>query len=191
MESSPRPSGIPSAREFAGAKTTWVRRSGKCDERHERRHRHWITECGTVTSWDRLAGLEYKTTPKLPSLPLSLPTTLIICNGFHRFRHLQGMYSLPETPTFVQLAHFVRRSCTSPQQHSRNHDRVSLFASFAIVFPPLGVFLEKGCGADLCINILLVRHHSRSCLSNPTNVIFSDPSGLHVRSRSRLPFIPD
>ncbi|KAL7622923.1 plasma membrane proteolipid Pmp3 [Parahypoxylon ruwenzoriense] len=25
----------------------------------------------------------------------------------------------------------------------------------AIILPPLGVFLERGCGADLCINILL------------------------------------
>jgi uncharacterized membrane protein YqaE (UPF0057 family) len=25
----------------------------------------------------------------------------------------------------------------------------------AIVFPPLGVFLERGCGVDLLINILL------------------------------------
>ncbi|KAI7825172.1 plasma membrane proteolipid Pmp3 [Gamsiella multidivaricata] len=26
---------------------------------------------------------------------------------------------------------------------------------FAVIFPPLGVFLEKGCGTDLLINILL------------------------------------
>jgi len=26
---------------------------------------------------------------------------------------------------------------------------------FAVIFPPLGVFLEKGCGVDLLINILL------------------------------------
>jgi uncharacterized membrane protein YqaE (UPF0057 family) len=25
----------------------------------------------------------------------------------------------------------------------------------AIFLPPVGVFLERGCGADLCINILL------------------------------------
>ncbi|KAI1380813.1 putative plasma membrane proteolipid 3 [Hypoxylon crocopeplum] len=25
----------------------------------------------------------------------------------------------------------------------------------AIVLPPLGVFLERGCGADFCINVLL------------------------------------
>ncbi|KAI2605802.1 putative plasma membrane proteolipid 3 [Hypoxylon fragiforme] len=25
----------------------------------------------------------------------------------------------------------------------------------AIILPPLGVFLERGCHADLCINILL------------------------------------
>jgi uncharacterized membrane protein YqaE (UPF0057 family) len=26
---------------------------------------------------------------------------------------------------------------------------------FAVVLPPLGVFLERGCGSDLLINILL------------------------------------
>ncbi|KAK3805066.1 MAG: UPF0057-domain-containing protein [Linnemannia elongata] len=26
---------------------------------------------------------------------------------------------------------------------------------FAVILPPLGVFLERGCGADLFINILL------------------------------------
>jgi len=26
---------------------------------------------------------------------------------------------------------------------------------FAVLLPPLGVFLERGCGADFCINILL------------------------------------
>ncbi|KAI2638876.1 putative plasma membrane proteolipid 3 [Hypomontagnella submonticulosa] len=25
----------------------------------------------------------------------------------------------------------------------------------AVVLPPLGVFLERGCGADFCINVLL------------------------------------
>lgn len=35
--------------------------------------------------------------------------------------------------------------------------RVSFFVSFAIFIPPVGVALEKGCGVDFCINILLVR----------------------------------
>ncbi|KAK4225329.1 UPF0057-domain-containing protein [Podospora fimiseda] len=26
---------------------------------------------------------------------------------------------------------------------------------FAVILPPLGVFLERGCGADILINILL------------------------------------
>ncbi|KAH6854359.1 hypothetical protein B0I37DRAFT_410452 [Chaetomium sp. MPI-CAGE-AT-0009] len=26
---------------------------------------------------------------------------------------------------------------------------------FAVIIPPLGVFLERGCGSDLLINILL------------------------------------
>ncbi|KAH7923503.1 UPF0057-domain-containing protein [Leucogyrophana mollusca] len=30
-----------------------------------------------------------------------------------------------------------------------------ILPSFAFILPPLGVFLERGCGADLLINILL------------------------------------
>ncbi|OBZ75339.1 Plasma membrane proteolipid 3, partial [Grifola frondosa] len=30
-----------------------------------------------------------------------------------------------------------------------------IFASFAIILPPVGVFLERGCGADFLINIVL------------------------------------
>ncbi|KXN85471.1 Plasma membrane proteolipid 3 [Leucoagaricus sp. SymC.cos] len=38
----------------------------------------------------------------------------------------------------------------------RNHQCLRTFQIiFAIIFPPLGVFLERGCGADLLINILL------------------------------------
>ena len=32
-------------------------------------------------------------------------------------------------------------------------DIIKIF--FAIFLPPVGVFLERGCGADFCINILL------------------------------------
>ena len=35
---------------------------------------------------------------------------------------------------------------------------VDLF-SFAILLPPVGVFLERGCNADFLINILLVSFH--------------------------------
>jgi uncharacterized membrane protein YqaE (UPF0057 family) len=34
---------------------------------------------------------------------------------------------------------------------------------FAIFLPPVGVFLERGCGADLCINILLTILGVSSC----------------------------
>ncbi|KAK1770926.1 hypothetical protein QBC33DRAFT_526182 [Phialemonium atrogriseum] len=34
---------------------------------------------------------------------------------------------------------------------------------FAIILPPLGVFLERGCGADLLINILLTILGELSC----------------------------
>ena len=32
-------------------------------------------------------------------------------------------------------------------------------SSFAILLPPVGVFLERGCNADFLINILLVSFH--------------------------------
>jgi uncharacterized membrane protein YqaE (UPF0057 family) len=38
----------------------------------------------------------------------------------------------------------------SPPLHS---DIIKII--FAIILPPIGVFLERGCGADLFINILL------------------------------------
>ncbi|UKZ48629.1 hypothetical protein TrVGV298_002856 [Trichoderma virens] len=52
----------------------------------------------------------------------------------------------------------------------------------AIILPPIGVFLERGCGADLLINILLTilgyipRHHPRSVhhieiLSRPSTTV--------------------
>ena len=65
------------------------------------------------------------------------------------------------------------------------------FVSFAILLPPLGVALEKGCGADFCINILLVSYPYQSFLPNPANVAFSDPFGIHVRLSSYLVFIPN
>lgn len=34
-----------------------------------------------------------------------------------------------------------------------NSDIIKLI--FAVILPPVGVFLERGCGADLLINILL------------------------------------
>ena len=66
----------------------------------------------------------------------------------------------------------------------------SSFPSFAIILPPLGVFLERGCGADLLINILLVRLSLHSSLPGSANVPFSDSLGLHVRLRSRFVFTP-
>lgn len=40
---------------------------------------------------------------------------------------------------------------------------------FAIILPPLGVFLERGCGADLLINILLTILGELSCIPSGAN----------------------
>ena len=65
------------------------------------------------------------------------------------------------------------------------------FASFAILLPPVGVALEKGCGTDVCINIILVSCPYHSFLPNSANIVFADPYGLPVRLYSRLVFIPN
>ena len=54
----------------------------------------------------------------------------------------------------------------------------------AVILPPLGVFLERGCGADLLINILLTilgckfqpsQNHS---VTAKTNVLSKDIPGI-------------
>ena len=52
--------------------------------------------------------------------------------------------------------------------------------SFAIILPPVGVFLERGCGADFLINICLVSYMSRHCKNSSSDVAFQDHSGIHV-----------
>ncbi|KAF7186886.1 Plasma membrane proteolipid 3 [Pseudocercospora fuligena] len=68
----------------------------------------------------------------------------------------------------------------------------------AILLPPLGVFLERGCGADLLINILLtilgyipgIIHalyvSSNSMTSGPLLTILPDTSSSSTRLRARL-----
>lgn len=124
----------------------------------------------TFDDVDRLAAVSlitYKTRAGSPSsLPLSLPITLITHNGFHLFRHLQGELFIRGTLINIQPAHFrpPPRSCTSSSPFEPESVHLTFFASFAVIIPPLGVFLERGCGADFCINILLVRHHSPTLL---------------------------
>ena len=60
---------------------------------------------------------------------------------------------------------FPRRHCSTVARPTRNNNTVEhLLIHFyrdickiiiAIILPPLGVFLERGCGSDLLINILL------------------------------------
>jgi len=125
-----------------------------------------VTYCVTTNRYRRSSGddvvrvcgvgMEYKTyqdgSPSLSSLTYNSHP-----DGFHRFRHLQGKFvphQLPPNQTHFQS----HRSCTSSLEPELVLDkRVSFFASFAVLLPPLGVALEKGCGADFCINILLVR----------------------------------
>ena len=41
---------------------------------------------------------------------------------------------------------------------------------FAVLLPPLGVFLERGCNADFCINILLTIL-GYMCVPSPLSII--------------------
>lgn len=61
----------------------------------------------------------------------------------HHAFHRKASHRLPETP-------FVRTSIANNAAHS---DICKII--LAIFLPPLGVFFERGCGADLLINILL------------------------------------
>ena len=44
--------------------------------------------------------------------------------------------------------------------------------SFAVLLPPLGVFLERGCGADFFINILLVRCPLTPCFPTKLTLLY-------------------
>lgn len=69
-----------------------------------------------------------------------------------------------------KVRHNVHDAVVALANGSAHADPVSLFfirvsvlltrllsQSFAIILPPVGVFLERGFGADLIINIVLVR----------------------------------
>ena len=78
----------------------------------------------------------------------------------------------------------LRRACRNPRgrrqsQHRYRNTQANALSSdiikiiCAVVLPPLGVFLERGCGADLLINLLLtilgckytLQDHPPNCLS--------------------------
>jgi uncharacterized membrane protein YqaE (UPF0057 family) len=83
------------------------------------------------------------------------------------FAHLTTNNSIILT-SFKVLEHQrnPQSTCLSPLQTSARSCKLwelgaigliadELFDSIAIILPPLGVFLERGCGSDLLINILL------------------------------------
>ena len=48
------------------------------------------------------------------------------------------------------------RSRKKKNDHADNKPRSDIIKIiFAVILPPVGVFLERGCGADFLINILL------------------------------------
>lgn len=59
----------------------------------------------------------------------------------------------------------------------------------AVVLPPLGVFLERGCGADLLINLLLTILGCKSLPSSPLSfgdhTLTNPPSSRHPRHHPR------
>jgi len=59
-----------------------------------------------------------------------------------------------------------------PQQHrtnTRHSDIIKIIC--AVVLPPLGVFLERGCGADLLINLLLTILGCKSLPPDPASLL--------------------
>ncbi|KAI0797686.1 hypothetical protein C8Q75DRAFT_801613 [Abortiporus biennis] len=59
------------------------------------------------------------------------------------------------TPTSSNSSLFSADHVRCSTQPPRLKPQLTLVFSFAVIFPPVGVFLERGCGADLLINILL------------------------------------
>jgi uncharacterized membrane protein YqaE (UPF0057 family) len=76
----------------------------------------------------------------------------IYYNGFHRIVSLPIQQPPPQCttriPPVATLQHTSNTKLTRP-----NSDIIKIIC--AVVLPPLGVFLERGCGADLLINLLL------------------------------------
>jgi uncharacterized membrane protein YqaE (UPF0057 family) len=63
-------------------------------------------------------------------------------------------YLPPWHPVILNSSPYRVIACeTSSVLTSSNSDICKII--FAIILPPLGVFLERGCGADFLINILL------------------------------------
>lgn len=83
---------------------------------------------------------------------------------------------------FHLLTNLYNRSCQSSLYSSFVDGLLTRISphSFAIILPPVGVFLERGCGADLLINIVLVRAPfwiAAFCLTQTTLL---DLLGIHV-----------
>ncbi|OAX43544.1 hypothetical protein K503DRAFT_796222 [Rhizopogon vinicolor AM-OR11-026] len=69
-----------------------------------------------------------------------------------------------------------------------SHELTDRPLSFAIILPPVGVFLERGCGADLLINILLTilgKHVPYPA----NNLVITARAPFHLRIYVR-PFYP-
>lgn len=65
---------------------------------------------------------------------------------------------MTESLTVMALTSFLCYICfTSSDPHAdKNLHNSDIFKIIlAVILPPLGVFLERGCGSDLLINILL------------------------------------
>ncbi|KAJ5582483.1 hypothetical protein N7535_001103 [Penicillium sp. DV-2018c] len=63
--------------------------------------------------------------------------------------------SVPSAPLVVLPSLVVLRADVQPRRSGRLVSLDICKIIFAIILPPLGVFLERGCGADLLINICL------------------------------------
>jgi uncharacterized membrane protein YqaE (UPF0057 family) len=83
-----------------------------------------------------------------PQFPRLIPST---CLSQLRELHLRR---LPiRLVVFAETAYLRNTGSSTLANALKSSDILKIF--FAIVFPPLGVLLERGCGADLIICILL------------------------------------
>ncbi|KAI0182461.1 hypothetical protein EV127DRAFT_449510 [Xylaria flabelliformis] len=89
--------------------------------------------------------------PNSPTLSLLVSSHLFVYQiNFHHRIHLQ---SNPLTITKFVYSHQPTSQTTSAKMPFTASDICKII--LAVILPPLGVFLERGCGGDFLINILL------------------------------------
>ncbi|KAI0443757.1 hypothetical protein F4803DRAFT_298392 [Xylaria telfairii] len=104
---------------------------------------------GYSSQWTNLDQLFKHPTAQQPDFVPLLSLVTSLCNQINFY------YRTPLQPpeTIYLHLHFPAEQSTSTEMPFTASDICKII--LAVILPPLGVFLERGCGADFLINILL------------------------------------